>query len=82
MHIRRAANGDHESLIHDILITDELQRIRNRLKGRKRQIFDLIFLKDYADLEVATKLSVSRQYVHRIKKELVGMIKEEVLDIN
>lgn len=71
-----------DNTFDDILIMDELQRIRDRLKGRKRQIYDLIFLKDYTDLEVAAKLGISRQYVHRIKKELVWMIKEEVLDIN
>ena len=71
-----------DNSLDNMLITDELQRMRDGLKGRKRQIFDLIFLKDNTDLEAASELGISRQYVHRIKKELVKMIKEEVLDID
>lgn len=70
-----------DNTIDDILITDELERVRNRFKGNKKKIFELIFLRGYADLRVAAELGISRQYVHRVKKELIVVIKEEVLDM-
>lgn len=67
--------------IDDILIADELERVRNKLKGNKRKIFELIFFNGYADLRVSSELGISRQYVHRVKKELIAVIKEDVLDM-
>ena len=51
------------------------------LRERKKQIFDLIFIRGYTDLRVASELGISRQYVHRIKKKLITVVKEEVLDL-
>ena len=70
-----------DNLLEDTLVKDELLRIRDRLNGKKKQIFDLIFLKGYTNQQTALELGISRQYVHRVKKELIGVIKEDVLDI-
>lgn len=70
-----------DSTIDDILIADELEKIRNKLDGNKKKIFELVFLKGYADLRVASELGISRQYVHRVKKYLIKVVKKEVLDI-
>lgn len=70
-----------DNTYEDVLINEELQRICDVLKGKKKQIFDLLFLKGYTDLQVACELNISRQYVHRVKKTFIEMIKETVLDL-
>lgn len=69
-----------DNTFDDMLINEELQRVRDKLKGNKAQIYELIFFKDYTDLQVASELDISRQYVHRVKKALIELIKEEILD--
>ena len=64
----------------DAVTRDGMDRIRDRLPGKKKQIFELIFYGEYTDSQVASELSISRQYVHRIKKSLCEMIKSEVLN--
>ncbi len=70
-----------DNLLEDTLVRDELLRIQDRLNGKKKQIFDLIFLKGYTNQQTALELGISRQYVHRVKKELIGVVKADVLDI-
>lgn len=73
--------GSIDSSFDDVLINEELQMFRDRLKGKKRQIFNLIFLKGYTDLQAAHELNISRQYVHRVRRSFVETIKEKVLDL-
>lgn len=70
-----------DSSFDDVLIDGELQRIGNGLTGKKKQIFNLIFLKGYTDMQIANELNISRQYVHRVKKSFIEIIKEKVLDM-
>lgn len=65
----------------DLVTSYDMSRVERKLEGKKKQIFALIFYKHYTDIEVAAELNISRQYVHRIKRTLYEMIKEEVLDI-
>lgn len=65
----------------DVVTTNDLARVERMLEGKKKQIFKLIFYKYYTDIEVADELNISRQYVHRIKRNLCEMIKTEVLNI-
>lgn len=39
--------------------------------GSKRQIFSMFFYEDMSDNDIAAKLNVSRQYVNRVKKQLI-----------
>lgn len=39
--------------------------------GYKRQIFSLFFYEDMSDKDIAAKFHISRQYVNRIKKQLI-----------
>lgn len=73
-----------ESLNHsyvDAVTMEDMDRIRDRLQGKKRQIFELIFYREYTDSQAASELDVSRQYVHQVKKSLCKMIEREVLSI-
>ena len=47
----------------DLIILNALWKVRNKFTGKKRKIFDLIFYEGYSDMEVATELGISRQYV-------------------
>lgn len=64
----------------DLLILNDLNKMRHKLSNRKRKIFDLIFYKGYSDKEVATELGISRQYVHRVRCCINEIIKQEVLN--
>lgn len=72
---RCAFDDSYENMITE----DAMNRIENKLTGKKRKIYELIFKKEYTTTETALELHISRQYVHRIKKQLCGLIKEEVL---
>ena len=65
----------------DAVIMDGMDRIRNRLQGNKRRIFELTFYGEYTDRQVASELKVSRQYVNRVKRLLCEMIRRDVLSI-
>lgn len=62
----------------EIIVQEDMQRVSSRLKGKKKQIFEMIFVQGYSNAEVADKLKISRQYVHRVKKELCDLIKREI----
>lgn len=64
----------------DLLILNDLNKMRHKLSNRKRKIFDLIFYEGYSDKEVATELGISRQYVHRVRCCINEIIKQEVLN--
>lgn len=72
---RCAFDDSYENMITE----DAMNWIENELTGKKRKIYELIFKKEYTTTEAASELHISRQYVHRIKKQLCGLIKEEVL---
>lgn len=66
------------SFCEEIIIQEEMQRVSSELNGKKRKIFEMIFVQGYSNTEVADKLKISRQYVHRIKKELCDLVKKEI----
>lgn len=70
-----------DSSYEDVVTTNDLARVERKLEGKKKQIFEMVFYRCYTDIEVADELNISRQYVHRIKRNLCEMIKKEVLNI-
>lgn len=66
------------SLCEEIIVQEDMQKVSSRLKGKKKQIFEMIFIQEYSNVEVADKLKISRQYVHRVRKELCELIKREI----
>lgn len=77
--LNKKESFDHSYL--DVVIMEGMERIRKRLNGKKRRIFELIFYREYTDSQTASELGVSRQYVHQVKKSLCKMIEREVLSI-
>lgn len=67
-----------DSLYDDILTWMCLKKIYDGITENKREIFMLIFKEGLSDIEVATRLQMSRQYVHRIRKEFYEKIKKEI----
>ena len=70
--------SESRSVCEEIIIQKEMQRVLSGLNGKKKQIFEMIFVQGYSNTEVAYKLKISRQYVHRVKKELGNLIKNEI----
>lgn len=77
--LQNRAGFDHS--FEDLMTADDMGRFESKLEGKKKEIFKLVFFKEYTDMEVAEESGVSRQYVHRIKRFLIEKIREEVLDI-
>lgn len=65
----------------DLLTLGDLEKVRDKLNSRKKEIFDLIFYEGRSNAEVASELGISRQYVHRLKRSMNEIIKQEVLNI-
>ena len=74
--IKMIAKSD--SVYDDISIWICLEKIYDGLAENKRKIFQLIFQEGLSDMEVANILRMSRQYVHRIRKEFYEKIKKEI----
>ncbi len=77
--LQKRTEFDHS--FENLMTEDDMNRFGRKLEGKKKDIFELIFCKEYSDIEVARELKVSRQYVHRIKMSLIENIRQEILDI-
>lgn len=66
---------------NDQITFDDMSIIEKKLCGRKKKIFRLIFYNECSDKEVAMKLGISRQYVHRVKNEICELIKADLLNL-
>lgn len=71
----------YDNAYDDLLTLGDLEKVRDKLNNRKKEIFDLIFYEGRSDKEVASELGISRQYVHRVKRSINEIIKQEVLNI-
>ena len=65
----------------DVVTMGDLARIMDKFEGKKRQIVELIFYREYTDSQAASEIGVSRQYVHRVRKSLYEIVRKEVLNI-
>lgn len=61
--------------IQDWLILEDMVRFENKLKGKKKLIFESVFIHNLTDAEIAHQMDISRQYVHRVRKELCDELK-------
>ncbi len=66
---------------NDQITFDDLSFIEKKLCEKKKKIFRLIFYNECSDKEVAMKLGISRQYVHRVKNEICELIKSDLLNL-
>lgn len=72
---------DKNNNYEKIITSNDMESFKNKLSGKKKQIFELVYLMGLSDREVAAELNISRQYVHRIKRNLIEMIKKEILNL-
>ena len=70
---------DADNTYDDILLQESMKKIYSGLEGNRKEIFKLIFFEGFTDIEVSSKLKISRQYVHRIRKNLYDVIKKEIV---
>lgn len=70
---------DADNPYDDILLQESMNKIYSGLNGNKKEIFKLIFFEGFTDIEVSSKLKISRQYIHRIRKNLYDVIKKEIV---
>lgn len=61
--------------IQEWLIVDDMIRFENKLNGKRKCIFVAVFIHNLTDAEVARQMGISRQYVHRVRKELCDELK-------
>ena len=73
--------AEFDRAYENLITVDDMNRFGGKLKGKKKEIFELIFCREYSDIEAAKELKISRQYVHRIKLSLIENIRQEILDI-
>lgn len=60
----------------DCIIAQDLKKLLMEIKGKQYEILYAILFKDEADIEIAKKLSVSRQYVNRIRRNFFNLLKK------
>lgn len=52
-----------------------MQEIFEILGKNKKELFGLIFMEELTDIEAANQLHISRQYVHRMRKNIMKRLK-------
>lgn len=57
----------NENSYDDVVLKNALEDIKKSYIGKKQEIFNLSYCENYSDIEIAKKLGITRQYVHRIK---------------
>lgn len=60
----------YENDYSDILMNEDIHNFLNRFNGTRKKIFYYILILNLSDGEIAKKLSLSRQYVNRMRRIL------------
>lgn len=58
----------------DFVLIEDINHFLSQFNGIKKEIFHLILIENYSDAEVARILNLSRQYIHRMRKQLQNML--------
>ncbi|WP_313151731.1 RNA polymerase sigma factor [Lacrimispora sp.] len=66
----------------DILIKEDLSKLLLKVSGKQYQIFYTMIFNEETDAEIAKKFGISRQYVNRVRKKLIKLIKDEYFLVN
>jgi DNA-directed RNA polymerase specialized sigma24 family protein len=57
-------------------VVQDISRFLAQVDGLKREIFSLILINNYSDIEISRTLKLSRQYVNRMRKQLQNLLQE------
>lgn len=63
----------------EMLLKTDIFKLINNYQGVKKRIIYLMLIDNLTDSEISGKLSLSRQYINRIRKKLRDKVKEEHL---
>ena len=70
-----------ENKFIDIIIEEDLKQILKKYKGMKYKIYKDILGGELSDYKIAKKYNITRQYVHRLRKQLYLELRERYFDI-
>lgn len=66
----------HEYKYDDFSISEDLKKFISKFDGIKKNIYHLILIENKNDSEIAKELSLSRQYVNRIRRQLRKVLQQ------
>ena len=66
-----------QSEYEDIVIKEDLSKLLLKVNGKQYQIFYSMIFNEETDAEIAKKFGISRQYVNRVRKKLIKLLKDE-----
>ena len=64
-----------EKEYHKVIFQKDMADLIDTFSGMKKKIFMMIMIENMSDLEIASKLNMSRQYIHRLRRKLYGELK-------
>ena len=70
-----------ENKFIDIIIEEDLKQILKKYKGIKYKIYKDILGGELSDYKIAKKYNITRQYVHRLRRQLYLELRERYFDI-
>uniref|UniRef100_UPI0006D0F0BD hypothetical protein n=1 Tax=Clostridium sp. NkU-1 TaxID=1095009 RepID=UPI0006D0F0BD len=59
------------------MIKEDLSKLLLKVNGKQYQIFYSMIFNEETDAEIAKKFGISRQYVNRVRKKLIKLLKDE-----
>lgn len=65
----------------DLVVKTDLDKYLRKYSGLRYQIYRAVLFENLSDYEIAVKYDVTRQYVHRLKKQLYSELKEKYFEI-
>lgn len=63
-----------ENEFDDFIVTEDIRHFLNDFSDAKKELFSLILLEHLTDTEIADRLSLSRQYINRMRKQLQPLL--------
>jgi len=66
-----------ENPFHEFIFREDLKQMLEKESEMKQKIYGAVLFEELPDAEIAQRYGVSRQYVHRVRKELYLKLKEQ-----
>ncbi len=65
---------------NEMIFIQDMKNFAQKYCGIKKEIFEEILIGNMSDVDIALKHSMSRQYIHRLRKEFYSLLKAEYFD--